>query len=84
MQDDKTLTEVITIIKKYSERREAAASADASTSILDLGVSSLNFIELVVAFEDNFNVSISDDAMKGISTIGDAVNAIISAQAVAR
>jgi acyl carrier protein len=81
MQDEKTLSEVIAIISKFAERREAIANADASTRILELGVSSLNFIEMVVRFEETFNVSISDDEFQRIATIGDAVNAIIAAQA---
>jgi len=81
MQTNETLNEVITIISKFAERREAVERVDASTRILDdLGVSSLNFIDVVLEFEEKFNVSISDEQLKGISTIGDAVNAIATAQ----
>jgi acyl carrier protein len=78
---DQTLSEVKAIIGKFSERHEAVAAADASTQIKDLGVSSLNFIEMVVRFEETFNVSISDDEFQKITTIGDAVTAILAAQA---
>ncbi|HET9622062.1 MAG TPA: phosphopantetheine-binding protein [Kofleriaceae bacterium] len=69
------------IIGKFSERRDAVAAADASTPIKELGVSSLNFIEMVVRFEETFNVSIPDDEFQKIATIGDAVTAILAAQA---
>ncbi len=81
MQDSKTLAEVIAIIGKFSERREVIATADASTRIVDLGVSSLNFIEMVVRFEETFDVSISDDEFQRITTVGEAVTAIQAAQA---
>ena len=85
MQNDDTLIGVIEIIKKFAERRDAVANVTASTRILDeLGVSSLNFIDMVLEFEERFNVSISDETLKGISTIGDCVDAITHAQAVAR
>ncbi len=82
MSDRDTLTEVIQIISKFAERREALAQANASTNILDdLGVSSLNLVEVVLEFEEQFSISISDDQLKRISTIGDCVNVIASAQA---
>lgn len=85
MQNDKTLAEVIAIIDKFSERHEAVAVASATTRIADLGVSSLNFIEMVVRFEETFNVSISDDEFQRITTVGEAVTAIqAAAQAAAQ
>ena len=83
MQNEQTLSEVIGIIGKYAERREAIAGADASTRISELGVSSLNFVEIVVKIEETFNVSISDEEFQRIATIGDAVNVIATAKAVA-
>jgi acyl carrier protein len=42
----------------------------------DLGADSLDRVELVMAFETEFNIDISDDAAEGIVTFGDAVEAI--------
>lgn len=39
----------------------------------DLGADSLDTVELVMAFEEEFNVEISDDAAETIVTVGDAV-----------
>ena len=39
----------------------------------DLGADSLDTVELVMAFEEEFNVEISDDAAETIQTVGDAV-----------
>ena len=39
----------------------------------DLGADSLDTVELVMAFEEEFNVEIPDDAAETIVTVGDAV-----------
>lgn len=40
----------------------------------DLGADSLDTVELVMAFEEEFGVEIPDDAAETILTVGDAVN----------
>ncbi|MDG2532592.1 acyl carrier protein [Sphingomonas sp. HITSZ_GF] len=47
----------------------------------DLGADSLDIVELVMAFEEEFGVEIPDDAAEKISTVGDAVNYISEHQA---
>jgi acyl carrier protein len=48
----------------------------ATTSFVDdLGADSLDIAELVMEFEDEFDLNIPDD-QQGIKTIGDAVNYI--------
>lgn len=42
----------------------------------DLGADSLDTVELVMAFEEEFGVDISDDAAETIQTVGDAVKFI--------
>ena len=42
----------------------------------DLGADSLDTVELVMAFEEEFKVEIPDDAAENIQTVGDAVNYI--------
>jgi acyl carrier protein len=44
----------------------------------DLGADSLDTVELVMAFEEEFNVEIPDDAAESIVTVGDAVKFIES------
>lgn len=41
--------------------------------IEDLGADSLDTVELVMAFEEEFGVEIPDDAAETITTVGDAV-----------
>ena len=47
-----------------------------SRLINDLGADSLDTVELVMAFEEEFGIEIPDDAAEGIQTIGDAVKFI--------
>lgn len=40
----------------------------------DLGMTSFDLVNAVVAFEDEFDIEISDDQIKDIQTIGDIIN----------
>jgi acyl carrier protein len=42
----------------------------------DLGADSLDIVELVMAFEEEFGVEIPDDAAEKISTVKDAISYI--------
>ena len=52
---------------------EAKVTPEASF-IDDLGADSLDNVELVMAFEEEFGVEIPDDAAETILTVGDAVS----------
>ncbi len=54
---------------------EAKVTPEASF-IDDLGADSLDTVELVMAFEEEFGVEIPDDAAEKIVTVRDAVNYI--------
>ncbi len=45
----------------------------------DLGADSLDTVELVMAFEEEFGIEIPDDAAETIQTFGDAVTHISAA-----
>jgi acyl carrier protein len=53
---------------------DAAKVTDSASFIDDLGADSLDTVELVMAFEEEFSVEIPDDAAETILTVGDAVN----------
>ena len=46
---------------------------DTANFIEDLGADSLDTVELVMAFEEEFGVEIPDDAAETILTVGDAI-----------
>ena len=60
---------------------EADKVTEAASFIDDLGADSLDTVELVMAFEEEFGVEIPDDAADSILTVGDAVKFIAKAQA---
>jgi acyl carrier protein len=60
---------------------DAAKVNEAASFIDDLGADSLDTVELVMAFEEEFSVEIPDDAAETILTVGDAVKFIDKAQA---
>ena len=47
----------------------------------DLGADSLDTVELVMEFEEEFNNNIPDDAAEKIQTVGEAIDYIQKAQA---
>ena len=49
---------------------------EAASFIDDLGADSLDLVELVMAFEEEFNIEIPDDVQENIRTVGDAVSHI--------
>ncbi len=52
---------------------DADKVSDEASFIDDLGADSLDTVELVMAFEDEFGCEIPDDAAESILTVGDAV-----------
>lgn len=44
---------------------------DDSTNIKDLGIDSLDFVEMVTDFEQKFNIEITDEELMEIKTVGD-------------
>ena len=52
----------------------------SSKFIEDLGADSLDTVELVMAFEEKFEIEIPDDAAETILTVKDAINYIDSKQ----
>jgi acyl carrier protein len=54
---------------------EDKVTEDASI-IDDLGADSLDVVDLVMAFEEEFDVEIPDEKVEGIKTVGDVVKLI--------
>jgi len=65
------------IIVEHLGVDEAKVTEDASF-IDDLGADSLDTVELVMAFEEEFGAEISDQEAEKILTVGDAVRFIES------
>jgi acyl carrier protein len=55
---------------------DGAKVTDAASFIEDLGADSLDTVELVMAFEEEFGIEIPDDAAEKIRTVKDAISFI--------
>ena len=60
---------------------DADKVTENASFIDDLGADSLDNVELVMAFEEEFGVEIPDDAAETIQTVGDAVKFVEKATA---
>lgn len=60
---------------------DAGKVSEEASFIDDLGADSLDTVELVMAFEEEFGVEIPDDAAETIQTVGDAVKFVEKATA---
>ena len=75
-----TADKVKKIVVEHLGVEESKVTAEASF-IDDLGADSLDTVELVMAFEEEFGIEIPDDAAESIVTVGDAVKYIDKANA---
>lgn len=60
---------------------DADAIKDDASFIDDLGADSLAIVELVLAFEEQFDIDIPDEDTEKIRTVGDAVSYITAKSA---
>jgi len=79
LEEKKTMSDVAERVKKIVVEHlgveEAKVTEDASF-IDDLGADSLDTVELVMAFEEEFGCEIPDDAAEKIVTVKDAISFI--------
>ncbi len=67
-----TLERVRKIVIEHLDAEPEKVNEKASF-IDDLGADSLDLVELVMAFEEEFDIEIPDDDAEHIQTVGDAV-----------
>ncbi|MHB1323064.1 MAG: acyl carrier protein [Coriobacteriia bacterium] len=75
MEHDEILAKVKEVIVDQLSVEEDDVTPDASF-FDDLGADSLDIVELVMALEDQFGISIPDEDAESIKTVGDAVEYI--------
>ena len=75
MDHDEIFDKVKEVIVDQLNVEEDDVTEDA-TFVDDLGADSLDIVELVMALEETFGVSIPDEDAEGIKSVGDAVSYI--------
>jgi acyl carrier protein len=75
MSDTNINTRVVKIVSEQLGIEESKITPESSF-VDDLGADSLDTVELVMAFEESFEVEIPDEESVKIRTVGDAINYI--------
>lgn len=79
MEQSEVLERVVKIMTPWAKNEEALANVGMETSILDdLKVNSARLVDVVIAFEDDFDIEIADEDVDSVNTVGDAVNLIVA------
>ena len=79
MDRDAITEKVIEIVNDTLDIDEGTELSEA-TNLKDLGADSFDLLELVTALEDEFELTMDDEAVEKVATIGEVVDAIEAAQ----
>jgi acyl carrier protein len=78
MEKAEAFEAVVKILTPHVKNQEALASVSEQTHILDdLKVNSARLVDVVLAFEDEFDVEIPDEDIDGVNTVGDCVTLLV-------
>jgi acyl carrier protein len=79
MTQDEVFEQVVKILTPYVKNQEALDSIGPGTHILDeLKVNSARLVDVVLEFEDAFDIEIADEDVDKVETVGNAVELIQS------
>ena len=79
MEESEVMERVVKILTPWVKNADALESISMETNILDdLKVNSARLVDVVIAFEDDFEIEIDDEDVDSVNTIGDAVRLIVS------
>ena len=74
MTRDEIFAKVIEIVKPFVKNQDALTAVNAGTNILeDLKVNSARLVDIILNFEDEFDIEVEDDDADAVNTVGDAV-----------
>ena len=77
MDQSEIRAKIVEIIGVYAKDKDALASATDDTNILqDLKVNSARLVDVILDFEDAFDIEVEDEDADSVNTIGDAVSLI--------
>ena len=69
---------VVKILTPHVKNQEALDTVSETTNILDdLKVNSARLVDVVLAFEDEFDIEIADEEVDSVNTVGDCVRLIV-------
>lgn len=53
--------------------KDLSEVTDSANFLIDLGADSIENVELIMAFEEKFDIKLGEEESEGISTVGDAI-----------
>lgn len=69
---------VVKILTPFVKNPEALANVSRGTHVLDdLKVNSSRLVDVVLQFEDQFDIEVADDDIDAVETVGDCVDLIV-------
>ena len=79
MEREAAFQTVVKILTPHVKNQEALDSVSDSTNILDdLKVNSARLVDVVLAFEDEFDIEIPDEDVDSVNTVGDCVDLVMA------
>jgi len=79
MTKDEVFKKIVDILGKYSKTEIKMENISMETSILDdLKINSARLVDIVLDFEDVFDIEVDDDDADSVATVGDGVNLIMA------
>ena len=77
MDQSEIRAKIVEIIGVYAKDKDALAAATDDTNILqDLKVNSARLVDVILDFEDAFDIEVEDEDADNVNTIGDAISLI--------
>jgi len=78
MTHEEAFEKVIKILTPHVKNQAALDTVNEETHILDdLKVNSARLVDVVLSFEDEFDIEIPDEDVDSVNTIGDCVKLIL-------
>lgn len=78
MDRSEILEKIKGIIKPYCKKEDVLKNATEQTKFLDdLEINSARLVDIILAFEDEFDIEISDDEADAIVTTGNVIDLIL-------
>lgn len=79
MERSEIREKIVEIIGTYAKDKEAVDAVTDETNILeDLKVNSARLVDVILDFEDAFDIEVEDEDADSVNTVGDAVNLVAS------
>jgi acyl carrier protein len=77
LSEKELFDKVVEILTPYAKNQAALAKVEPGTNILeDLKVNSARLVDVVLAFEDEFDIEIADEDVDSVETVQDCVSLI--------